>query len=560
MLKLPIGQSDFRSLIEGQQIFIDKSLFIKDIMDDATVILITRPRRFGKTLNLSMLRYFFATEVYGQNTQGLFDGLNIMKTGATYLQHQGKYPVIFLTFKDIKDGSFAITYKKIQRLMSDVYEEYSELESSSKLSAQQKERYRAIVEERADEVDLQTSIKDLTYYLYCHYQVKPVILLDEYDTPIQDGYLHDYYEKIITFMRGFFSTALKDNNFLYKAVLTGIVRVSKESLFSGLNNLKVYSVLSARYGEYFGFSEAETNDLLSKAKLKTLSTAIKDWYNGYQFGNQTVYNPWSILNCLDEAGELKPYWVNTSENILVKTLLIESTTEFKSQFELLLQEKPLEKLIDEHFVFGDLKKNPSAVWSLLLMAGYLKVIAARRTDQGLMCQLAAPNREVRNLYRQIIEQWLSNGHGVEWYNAFLQHLLNGEVELFTEELEEIVQRIVSVHDTAKYPEAFYHGLLLGLIVSLDKKHYILQSNKESGRGRYDIAIIPKDKNKLGIIIECKAAPKGSKLRTIAEQALAQINLQQYETELKTHHIKKILKLGLALRKKEIAVAHEILKN
>ncbi len=343
-MKLPIGQSNFRNIIEGGFEFVDKSLFIQDILDDTEIILITRPRRFGKTLNLSMLQHFFAKEVLGQSTQGLFDNLR---------------------------------------------------------------------------------------------------------TPIHSGYTHGYYDEMIQFIRNFLGRALKDNSYLFKAILTGILRITKESLFSDLNNVEIYSLLRKGYSSYFGFTEEEVKGLLSRSQMSDQLESIKDWYNGYQMGDTIIYNPWSIISCLKQEGTLKPYWVNTSDNTLIRDLIIRSSTYFKSQFESLLLDKPLEVVIDERMAFQYLKSNESAIWSLFLMAGYLKPVSQRETDQGLFCNLAIPNREVRNLYRQIIERWLSDGRTINWYNQFLQELLNGNVPYLQKYLNAILIQTASVRDIAK---------------------------------------------------------------------------------------------------------------
>lgn len=405
-MKLPIGYSDFRTIIEKKFNFVDKSLLIKEIIEDiAQVILITRPRRFGKTLNLTMLQYFFAAEAYGVSTQGLFENLKIASE-KNIMERQGQYPVIFLSFKDVKDGCYETAYANLCKCMSSLYGEYRILLDSTALPDDEKEIFKSILKQQATPANISSALIDLSKYLFRHYQVKPIILIDEYDTPIQSGYLHGYYNEIVEFMRNFFGAALKDNPYLEKAVLTGILRISKESLFSGLNNLKVYSLLNSKYGPYFGFTENEIIAVLEQANLTKDYAVIKDWYNGYQFGDSVVYNPWSIANCIDEQGLVQPYWVNTSDNTLIKKILIQSSESFKAQFEKLLLGQPVEKMVDENFVFADLQKNENSAWSLLLMAGYLKVTACARTEQGYQCALHIPNREVRSLYRQIVENWL----------------------------------------------------------------------------------------------------------------------------------------------------------
>jgi hypothetical protein len=422
-MRLPLGYENFKELIDHRFNFVDKSLLIKEILDDdiTKVVLITRPRRFGKTLNLSMLHHFLASEVNGQSTTGLFTGLKITAAGEEYIRHQGKYPVIFITFKEIEDHTFEHILENMQLLMARVYEEHHYLLSSPKLSETNKIFYETVLKGQANEALLKVAILNLTGYLYQHHGVKPWVLIDEYDKPIQSAYLHDYYNKMIRLMRGMLGAALKTNPYLERAVITGILRISKESLFSDLNNLKVYSLLQSRYGQYFGFTEEEVTNLLQQAGLEQKAAEIRAWYNGYQSGEYTIYNPWSIVNCINEKGRVEPYWINTSGNELIKELLTHAGESFRLQFEDLLSGKSVEKLIDENMVFSDLKKNNSATWSLLLLSGYLKVTGIRDTEMGPYCTLIIPNREIRGLYRRIIEQWLSNGHGTDWFENFLNH-------------------------------------------------------------------------------------------------------------------------------------------
>jgi hypothetical protein len=556
-MKLPIGISDFKKIIEENFYFSDKSLFIKDILDDTEVVLITRPRRFGKTLNMSMLRYFFAKAIKGKPTDpALFNGLNITYCADKYRQHQGQYPVIFLTFKDVKDSHYEDFYKSFCQLLSSLYTEHDYLLESSKLRAHEKEVYQAILRQQAGEADIREALKSITEYLYRYHDVKPIVLIDEYDTPIQSSYVHGYYDDVIELFRHFLGAALKDNPILFKAVLTGILRVSKESLFSGLNNIKVYSVLNSRYGAYFGFTESEVTQLLATTQLQKLSTDIKDWYNGYQIGDTILYNPWSILNCIDENGAFKTYWTNTSDNALIKQLFLQSSLKFKELFEELLQGKPIRQSIDENFLFSDLNQyREKAVWNLLLLTGYLKVVETEYTEAGVLCRLAIPNREIRSLFRQIIERWLANGFGFEWYKDFIDQLLQGDMVNFTQGLQEVMQQTASFHDLAKEPEAFYHGLILGLTASLHgHPHYEIRSNRESGKGRYDFAIIARNPDQLSLILEFKKA-SDRELTSAAQAALQQIHQLEYITELKQRGIRTILGVGIAFSGKRFEVAY-----
>ncbi len=569
-MPLPIGYDNFRELIDNKLEFVDKSLFIDEIINDIATkaAMITRPRRFGKTLNLSMLHHFLSPSVNGKSTKNLFDGLKITENKDLCEKHQGQYPVIFVTFKDVKEAGYEEAYERLCKLMSDVYFEHRLLLTSPQLSDSQKRTFERILERTSSKTEVTEALKDLTTYLYCHYNVNPWLLIDEYDTPIQASYVHGYYDQMIQLMRSLFGSVLKTNPYLYRAVITGILRVAKESLFSGINNLKVYSSLHSSYSTHFGFTEEEVSVLAKKHHLENQLPDIKNWYNGYQIGDTVIYNPWSIANCIQEKGKLIPYWVNTSDNQLIRNTLVRSSTGFKEQFELLLQDQPVEQFIDENTVFGDLIKNESAAWSLLLMAGYLKVISQKKTDDGLWCTLAIPNKEVRNLYQQIIKQWLSNGHGITWYNQFLTHLLTGNIELFEQELQEVMEQTVSSHDTARNPEAFYHGLMVGLTASLyHNEYYEIQSNKESGYGRYDYLIFARDKSKPTLLLEFKKVSVKDKepeqldslLEKAAQEALDQIDQKHYVAEAKQRGCIKIFKIGLAFCGKRFKIKYAQIK-
>jgi hypothetical protein len=557
-MKLPIGQSDFRKLIDNQLDFVDKSLFIKEVLDDsAEVILITRPRRFGKTLNMSMLHHFFAPTVHGQVTQGLFNGLKIAQLAELYMQHQGKYPVISCSFKDVKDGSFKSAYESLVDVMSETYKDHHYLLSSPKLYDEEKEIYESILRQRANEAQVKFALKSLTHYLYRHHTIKPILLIDEYDTPLQSAYVHGYYDQMVGLMRYLFSAALKDNHNLHKAVLTGILRIAKESLFTGLNNLEIYSLLRSEYGQYFGFTEEEVTDLLKETQLEGKAEEIKAWYNGYKMGETIVYNPWSIVNCIKRNGELRPYWVNTSDNRLIKDLMIKSSAMFKVQFELLLQGKPVSRLIDENFAFDDLADNESAIWSLLLFSGYLKAIQTIPEGTKTNCILLSPNQEVIYLYKDTIQEWFIDRMGQGQYHQFLMSLVEGKIDDFAKILKQFLFETASVFDVkGKNPEKFYHGFVLGLVASLEKTH-VIKSNRESGYGRYDVMIIPKNHAQLGIILEFKSVDDDIvSLEKAAHDALAQITERKYQVELQQIGISNILKVGLAFKGKEVSVAHE----
>ena len=559
-MQLPIGYDDFGEILENNLNFIDKSLFIKEIIDDRNTkaIVITRPRRFGKTFNLSLLHYFLAANVYGRATQGLFDKLNIATcTGSEkYMQHQGKYPVVSISFKDIKQATFSDVLEKFNELIIRVYDQHNYLETSDKLTSAQKELYRIILHRKANQSQLEGTLQTLTECLSIHHGIKPWLLIDEYDTPIYAAYAGNYYDEMIQFMRGLFSAALKNNPYLNKAVITGILRIAKESLFSGVNNLEVYPLIRNEYSKHFGFTETEVDGILIESHLLEKAAEIKAWYNGYQFGDTTIYNPWSIANCVKRKGTIEPYWINTSDNQLIKDLLKELPLEFKAQFEGLMRGEVIEQFIDESMVLVDLKKNPLAVWNLLLMSGYLTPVHCQDLRQGTLCQLRVPNQEVNNLYRNIIELWLSNGHGLLWYNQFTAALISGNMAVFSSSLQKIMMQIVSFHDLAKEPEAFFHGLLLGFIASLQETHEI-KSNRESGLGRYDILLIPHDVSQLGIVIELKAKQPHEtiSLESLANMALEQIDEKRYTVEFTPRGITHILKIAIAFSGKHFVLRY-----
>ncbi len=554
-MQFPIGYDDFGDVIDNKLAFIDKSLLVKEFLDDraSKVSVVLRPRRFGKTLNLSLLRHFFAAEVYGRKTAGLFDNLKIAQLGDEYMQHQGKYPVVSVTFKDIKELNYTSARQALAKILSLLYRENQVLLDSEKLTTADKHSFSKILNGEGTDVDLQSSLQDLMRYLFQHYGVKPYLLIDEYDTPIISAYISDYYAEMISLMRGMFGMTLKSNPYLDRAMITGILRVAKESMFSGLNNLKVFSALNANYSEHFGFTESEVENILVQAGLSEKSAEIRAWYNGYQIGGRVIYNPWSIANCLYEKGDLRPYWINTSDNQLVKDLLKQSPLEFKTNFEILLADNYIEEIIDESLVFNALRENPDSLWSLLLMSGYLTAVSSETDELGRQqCRLAIPNREVRSLYGQIIEEWLSDDHGIRWYNEFMNSLLIGNIDIFKRGLEKVMLQIASYHDMAKEPEAFYHGLLLGFSVSLYKQ-YDVKSNRESGLGRFDIMLLPNDKTQLAIVFEFKIREKNETLEQTATRALAQIEAKQYAAECAQRGIARVLKIGIGFENKEFVL-------
>lgn len=561
-MPLIVGIDDFGEVMKQQLHFVDKSLFIKKVFDNKNtqVSVITRPRRFGKTFNLSMLCYFLAFKVNGLITKGLFDNLKIAQLGDAYMNEQGKYPVIFLTLKSIKHTQYQEAMEGFSQLISQLYGQHIELLSNSVLHAHEKVVFERILNKKANSIELSFSLVWLCEYLYRYHQVKPWVLIDEYDTPIQSGYLHGYYDKLIDFMRGFFGNTLKGNPYLHRAVVTGILRIAKEGLFSGLNNVDVFSVLNEEYGDCFGFTEEEVSTLLEEFELQHLSNDIRSWYNGYYIGDTQIYNPWSIANCVNKEGLMKPYWVNTSDNALIKQLLAQASALIKEQFEHILQGRSIEVLIDENLIFTDLNKNQSALWSLLLFSGYLTAVETRLRDAEWICRLSSPNQEISALYRSIVRGWFTEPFGEEMYQRCLRSLVEGDLDSFLFLLKKFLFEAASFFDVkGNEPEKFYHGFIMGLMIGLSD-NYVVQSNRESGYGRYDLLLIPKDSKGLGLILEFKIANTEMALHETAEKALMQINERRYAVDLQKKGIQKILAIGLAFYGKEVAMMSSWLEN
>lgn len=567
----PFGASNFRALIEPMAtpgkhcLFVDKSLFIKNILDDSSeVILITRAKGFGKTLNMSMLHHFFSKEVDGKLTKELFDNLKISKYPNYVKRYQGVFPVIFLTFKEIKNDTFKEAQEDFYRLISKAYEIHEKsVLSNINISVRDKKDYELILGGKAPAAIIKSALKNLTYLLNKTYGVKPIVLIDDYDTPIQIAYAKNYYQEMADFMKGFFLAGLKDNSYLEKAVLTGILGIPKESIFSDFNNVNTYSLLDSHYEEDFGFTEKEVRELLKRYDLDKNIKEVDEWYNGYQIGNTIVYNPWSVASYVQEKGRIGAYWVNTSENSLIKDLLIHSSPQFKFQFGLLLQDKPIEILIDEHVSFSTIEKNELMVWSLMLMSGYLKAKVMKRTEQsylwGHFCQLTIPNNETKNLYKKFIAEWLSGVNNALIFNEFINRLLVGNMENFETHLRVIMLQIFSIYDIkSKNLEKFFHGFMLGLFAGVDKNHYEITFNGGHGLDKYDIIIVPENTEKLGIIIEIQNIDKGGlkDLKHAAINAVEQLD-DQYDMAALLDGIKSRLKIGIAFSDKELAIAYRI---
>lgn len=551
---LPIGISDYIRA-QSEYYYVDKTLMIKEFLDQKPLVsLFTRPRRFGKTLNMDMLRVFF--EQTDKDTSVYFQDKEIWNCGEKYTRHQGKYPVIFLTFKDVKFDSWEATLDKIKALLQAEFGRHKELEKSEKIAEYEKEYFLRILSGKATEVDVTSALENLSRMLTEHYEMAPVIIIDEYDTPIQEGYSKDFYEEIIAFMRNFFSGAFKDNKNISYGFLTGILRIAQESIFSGLNNLTVNSVLDDSYDSFFGFTSDEVHEMLRYYDILEKETELKDWYDGYVFGTKEIYNPWSVINYISKGCITQAYWANTGKNEILEDVLKVATDDIIRRLYDLLQGKRIIARIDQYVVYRSLSENPENIYSILLIAGYLKTLKKElQIDGTYLCEVAIPNKEIAAVYKsEILSHLLQIGAITRTTaNKIAESLYANDVEALHDAIFEYVSKTVSFYDTGT--ESFYHGLMLGLVVLMDNQ-YKVRSNRESGDGRYDISLIPRIKKYPGVIMELKAqAGLGERqLEELSKKALEQINDKKYDQEMKSDGIQDIIKLGIAFSGKNIRIA------
>ncbi len=549
---LPIGISDFKRMIEEGYAYVDKTLLIQELVEKGTVAsFIPRLRRFGKTLNLSMLRYFF--EKTEEDHSFLFSSLRIWKDEKCRAL-QGKFPVIFLSLKDVKQASWEQTYEIFRRVVAAEFRRHKYLLEGDTLDEEEKEDYRKILRKEDDQALIEQSLLLLTEWLHRYHGQRVVLLIDEYDAPAHAAYVGEYYDTLISFLRNWLSAGLKDNGFLERGVLTGILRIAKESIFSGLNNISTFTLLSETFGDKFGLLEDEVEALLQEFDLAHKLPEIRQWYDGYRIGScEGIYNPWSVLKCIEANGQLTPYWVNTSDNALIKQLITKGSYDLKMDVEELLRGGYIEKTIEEGIVFSDLEKNADVVWSLFLFSGYVTV--AGSSSYGTPCKMQIPNVEVEQLFKSIILGWFKSSIVESEYHLLLQSLISGDVDTFSQLFQKFILSSVSVFDVgANEPEKIYHAFVLGLLIGLHDK-YEVKSNRESGYGRYDVMLIPKNPKELGIILEFKKMDVSDRtdLAVGVEAALKQIEDKQYARELLDRGVGKILSMGLAFQGKKVLI-------
>lgn len=554
-----IGKQSFEDIIQSNCFYVDKTSLIKEWWEsEDDITLITRPRRFGKTLNMDMLKCFFSNQYRDQGQ--LFEGLNIWKE-KKYQQLQGTYPVIYLSFADVKQINYKDAVLKIKKIITDVYQQYIELAGWEGLTEVQVRQFQS-VDPYMDDVTAQCALKDLSGYLYRYYEKKVIILLDEFDTPMQEAYIHGYWDEFTAFIRSLFNAAFKTNPYLNRAMMTGITRVSKESIFSDLNNLKVVTTTSEEYATCFGFTQEEVFTALEEFQLADQKDAVKQWYDGFTFGSQQdIYNPWSITNYLKEK-KLLAYWASTSSNGLVNRLIQTSKPDVKEFMEELLNEREIVLNFDEQIVFDQLETKENAIWSLMVASGYLKVdkIEYRGILHVPWYHLKITNLETLGMFSEMFTGWFQNTRSN--YNAFIKAMLCGNIKEMNAYMNEVALATFSSFDTGSHPsdrtqpERFYHGFVLGLLVEL-RDQYEVRSNRESGYGRYDVMLIPRQKNQLAFVLEFKVynAQEELKLEDTVQSALLQIEEKHYDTELIERGISKskIRHYGFAFEGKKVLI-------
>lgn len=549
-LPLPIGISDYR-LASTEYYYIDKTMMIKDFLDERPMVsLFTRPRRFGKTLNMDMMRTFF--EKTDEDTSVYFKDKKIWACGKKYRDYQGKYPVIFITFKDIKFNTWEETFDAMKDIFSKEAHRHSELQTSAACDGYDQKIFEKLLSGEVTEVELSGALLNLSRMLHKHHGTAPIIIIDEYDIPIQQGHMKNYYDKVILFMRNLFSGGLKDNKHLSYGFLTGILRVAKESIFSGLNNLTIHSVLDNRYSSYFGFTPAEIKEMAEYYGVSDKYSELCEWYDGYRFGKAEIFNPWSVINYFSNECEPRAFWQSTGSNDIIGEIIAEADKEIYEKLTSLVNGETFITYIDTGVIYPQIKNNPSTIYSFLLVAGYLKVLKTAPAFNGdFMCEVALPNREISLVYHKEILQQLNNIIPQPTAVSIQEAIFSGDNNKLKTLIQTLLTQSVSSFDTAG--ENFYHGFMLGLCALLGGS--FTTSNRESGDGRYDIQLKPSRKNLPGILIELKAEKNCTEdqLKKLSETALQQIIDKHYDTELTTAGIETIYKYGVAFSGKKVEI-------
>ena len=549
-LPLPIGISDYR-LASSSYYYIDKTMMIKDFIDERPMVsLFTRPRRFGKTLNMDMLRVFF--EKTDADTSVYFKDKKIWACGEEYRAYQGKYPVIYVTFKDVKCENWESTYDLICQILRNEVQRHIELLDSNQITPYDKKYLEGVLDGSASEVDMAMLFMNLSRMLDAHYNKAPIIIIDEYDTPIQQGHTLGYYDKVIAFMRNLFSGGLKDNKHLSFGFLTGILRVAKESIFSGLNNLVINSVLDNKYSAYFGFTPDEVREIAAYYGVSQKYDEICEWYDGYRFGNSEIFNPWSVINYFNNECKPKAFWLSTGSNDIIGEIIAQADQDIYDKLTSLISGNTIVSYIDTSVIYPQIKQNPSAIYSFLLVAGYLNAVKVESSyGVDFMCELALPNKEISFVYNKEILQKLNHIIPQSMAISIQEAIYSGDSKRIQALIHSLLLQSASSFDTAG--ENFYHGFMLGLCAMLSNSY--TTSNRESGEGRYDLQMMPVDRKLPGILIELKAKKNCTEgeLKKLSEAALQQINDKKYDTEMVNRGVKTIYKYGVAFSGKNVQV-------
>lgn len=550
-LPLPVGTTNYKKICEDSY-YVDKTLLIKEILDEkVNVALFTRPRRFGKTLNMDMLRTFF--EKTAEDTGRYFQDKKIWQQGEKYTSHQGQYPVIFLSLKDIKARKWQYAFDALKYIISVEYMRHSELKRSSELEEADIELYNRIVKNQAGYMEYVFSLQALSRMLHQHHKQAPVIIIDEYDTPIQEGFVNGYYDDAVEFIRSFFSAALKDNPHARQIVMTGILRIAKESIFSGLNNIRVFSVLDKKFSEFFGFMTSEVQQMAAYYEQTDKLPELKAWYDGYKFGDTEIFNPWSVINYFSNNCQAMPYWVQTSANTIIQEILKTYNDDTYRNLHALLGKTEVQSIVRTNIIYPKLKEPQTNILGFLLMTGYLKSTGTELDARGdYICRLSIPNKEIKTIYYNEILSLLTEDIGENTVMNLANALYDKDAAKIKEALNKFMLKTISYYDNLK--ENYYHGLMLGLL-AIGESNYDIRSNRESGLGRYDIQLIPKKSALPGIIIEVKAADKdaGVELSKLAQTALKQIDEKKYDTELCVQGVNDIIKYGVAFKGKTVEI-------